>query len=194
MFKMKQLFITFLFLVGSYSILTAQMYFHSPIEKGYFSPHFSISGETYFNGNDLLVDFGVGLDDRGWDYSAMFNVGFRPFIKKVLVEEENNQLFQYREKVFLVSLDLEKRFHFFNFGEYKEVGAYVSSKFGYFFGNYRGVSEYPHNRWMIVASSGLSVQLKNTILSLGYMNFNTKSDESNHMVQLKVALTLEVLE
>lgn len=190
---MKHLLIFILIVSGSAHSLFSQMYFHSPFEKGYFSPHFSISGETYFNGNDILLDLGIGLDDRGWDYSAMFNVGFRPFIKKIRVEE-NNQLFQYREKVYFISLDLEKRFHFFNIGDRREVGAYVSSKFGYFFGNYRGVSTYPNDRWMMVPATGLSVQLKHTIISLGYMNFNNKSNESNHMIQLKAALTFESIE
>lgn len=187
---MKHLLILLLILFGSIQSLQSQMYFHSPFEQGYFSPHFSFSGETYFNANDMLLDIGVGLDDRGWDYSAMLNVGFRPFIKKIRVQEDN-QLFQYRERVYFISLDLEKRFQFFNFGDRREAGLYVSSKIGYFFGNYRGVSEYPNNRWMIVPATGLSVQLKHAILSLGYMNFNNKSNATNHMVQLKAAFTLE---
>lgn len=190
---MKNSIIILLFLIGFEHYSNAQMYFHNPFEQGYFSPHLSISGETYFNTNDVLFDFGVGIDDRGWDYSAMLNVGFRPYIKKIRVENDN-QLFQYRERIYFISLDLEKRFQFFNFGDRREVGMYVSSKFGYFFGSYRGVSDYPNNKWMIVPASGLSVQLKHAIFSLGYMNFNNESNSTNHMVQLKVALTLETKE
>lgn len=191
---MKQILFTFLIILGTHQFLNSQTYFHNPLEQGYFSPHFSVSGETYFNTNDFLFDFGIGLDDRGWDYSAMFNVGFRPFIKKIRVEGENNQLFQYREKVYFVSVDLEKRFQFFNFGDRKELGIYISSKLGYFFGNYRGVSEYPHNRWMMAPATGLSIQLKDAILSLGYMNFNNVSNESNNMIQLKISLSLNTEE
>ena len=68
-----------------------------------------IIGESYFNLNDFYVGFGIGLEDTGFDYTASFNVGFRPYFKKVLIEKGENLFYQYHEKTFLISIDLEKR-------------------------------------------------------------------------------------
>lgn len=170
----------------SKSASTQGIYPISPFASNYFDPHFGIQAESYFNLDDFYFSFGAGLEDTGYDYTASFNVGFRPYFKKVLIEKEENLFYQYHEKTFLISIDLEKRFYFLEYKGENRIGLYAGARFGYFFGNYRGVSENFTKRFLIAPGAGASWEFKNARLNLGYLLLNGSEELSPNMIQLKL--------
>ena len=189
-FQIRSKIIVVLIICLSFSKLSnAQgIYTISPFASNYFDPHFGIQAESYFNLNDFYVSFGVGLEDTGFDYTASFNVGFRPYFKKVLIEKEENLYYQYHEKTFLISIDLEKRFYFLEYNGQNRIGIYTGGKFGYFFGNYRGVSENFTKKFLIAPGAGLSWEFKNARMNLGYLLLNGSEELAPHMIQFKLNL------
>lgn len=160
----------------------------SPFSANYFDPHVGFQFESYFNLDDFHLSFGAGLEDTGFDYSASFNVGFRPYFKQVLMKREENLFYQYHEKTFLISIDLEKRFYFLEYKGENRIGLYTGAKFGYFFGNYRGVSKSFINKFLIVPELGVSWEFKNARLNLGYLLLNGSEKLSPNMIQFKLNL------
>lgn len=164
------------------------IYTISPFAANYFDPHFGIQAESYFHANDFYFSFGLGLEDTGFDYTASFNVGFRPYLKKVLKEKEKNLYYQYQEKTFLISIDIEKRFYFLEYKGENRLGVYGGGKFGYFFGTYRGISENLLSKFLIAPGTGISWELKNARLNLGYLLLQGSDKLSPHMINLKLNL------
>ncbi|MEX1190454.1 MAG: hypothetical protein WED10_03470 [Brumimicrobium sp.] len=160
----------------------------SPFAANYFDPHFGIQAETYFNLDDIYFSFGLGLEDTGYDYGASLNLGFRPYFRKVLIEESENLFYQYHEKLFFLSIDLDKRFYFLEYGGDNRLGIYLAGKFGYLFGNYRGISKSLTDKFQISPGAGFAWEFKNARLNLGYLNFQTSEDLSPHMIQIKLNL------
>ena len=68
----------------------AQPILTNPFSGSYFQPSFGINAGTLINTEDFLFDFGLGLEEIGYDYSITFNGSFRPYRKTVLFEESNN--------------------------------------------------------------------------------------------------------
>jgi len=171
----------------------AQMYTRNPFQVSYFQPHFGINAETYFNGSDILFSFGLGLEETGYDFSASFNIGFRPYLKKVRFQDEQNEnlYYQYRERITLFSIDLEKRFYFLEYSKgdnINRVGAYAKGKFGYLYANYRGLSESLNQRFLIAPGAGASWEFKNARLSLGYLFLDDGSERSSNMIDFTISL------
>lgn len=180
-------FFVVLFTVLSFHSLrtNAQTYFSNPFVFSAPEFDFGISAESYFNFNDIFVGFGLGTDDVNNDWGASVNVDFRPYFKKVRVEENDNLFYQYREKLFFLSLDLTKKFYFLKFNNNDgQLGVYVEGRFGYLFGNYRGVSKSPNDKFMIAPAAGFTYDIDFIGFYLGYLNFNSGSDASNHMINL----------
>jgi hypothetical protein len=183
-----KLLIVFIFCLSYSKTSSAQgIYTVSPFAASYFDPHFGVQAESYFNLNDFYVGFGIGLEDTGYDYTASFNVGFRPYFKKVLIEKEEDLFYQYHEKTFLVSIDLEKRFYFLEYAGENRIGIYAGGKFGYFFGNYRGISENLTKKFLIAPGAGLSWEFKNARMNLGYLFLNGSEELTPHMIQFKLS-------
>lgn len=171
----------------------SQIYPRNPFQGTYFQPHFGIDAETYFNGNDILFSFGLGLEDTGYDFSASFNVGFRPYLKKVRFQDDvdENLYYQYRERVLVFSIDLEKRFYFLEYAKEdrtNRLGVYTKGKFGYLHANYRGLSKSLNQRFIIAPGAGLSWEFKNARLSLGYLRLETGSEVSPNMIDFTLSL------
>lgn len=184
-----KLLIVFIICLSYGKITTAQgIYTVSPFAASYFDPHFGIQAESYFNLDDFYVGFGVGLEDTGYDYTASFNVGFRPYFKQVLMDQGQNIFYQYHEKTFLLSIDLEKRFYFLEYAGENRIGIYTGGKFGYFFGNYRGVSENLTKKFLISPGAGLSWEFKNARINLGYLYLNGSEGVVPHKIHFKLNL------
>ncbi|MDX1653425.1 MAG: hypothetical protein R3277_13085 [Brumimicrobium sp.] len=162
------------------------MYPVNPIANGYFEPHFGIRAESYFSAEDIFVSFGMGMDDLGWDYSASLNFGFRPYFKKVLIKEAEALYYQFREKLYFLSIDLEKRFFFLEYEGEKKLGIYTQGKFGYLFGDYRGYSGGVNSRFLISPSAGAVWQAKNVRIGLGYLHLETSDQSSPNHIELKL--------
>ncbi len=183
-------------LLLSVSLLTggiscnAQVYTSNPFQVSYFQPHFGINTEMYFSGQDVLFSFGLGMEETGYDFGASFNIGFRPYLKKVRIQDESNEnlFYQYRERILLFSIDLEKRFYFLEYSSgdnINRIGIYTMGKFGYFHANYRGLSESLNQRFMIAPGIGASWEFHNARVSLGYLRLDQGNDLSPNMIDIK---------
>ncbi|WP_234369145.1 hypothetical protein [Brumimicrobium mesophilum] len=144
---------------------------------------------TIFNHEDFLLDFGLGFEELGYDFSASLNGSFRPYYKTVLLEESDNFYYQLQEKVFQFSIDLEKRFYFIQFMNSSKVGLYAMAKFGYFYGTYKGLSEDRNNGFAITPGAGLSWQFsKISRINLGYLYLNQNPSSNPHMLNIKFSV------
>lgn len=171
----------------------AQIYPRNPLQVAYFQPHFGINAESYFHNNDILFSFGAGMEETGYDFSTSFNIGFRPYLKKVRFQDEQNEnlYYQYRERIMLFSIDVEKRFFFLEYASEKHnnrIGLYTRGKFGYFYANYRGLSESLNQRFMIAPGLGATWESKNVRFSLGYLRLDTRSETSPNMIDFTINL------
>src|SRR5690554_1546770 len=100
-FQIQKVFfvISFLILISFSKIANSQAIFTNPLSTSYFQPKFGINAGMLFNHEDFLFDFGLGLEDLGYDYSVTFNGSFRPYFKKVVFKEADNLYYQVQEKV-----------------------------------------------------------------------------------------------
>lgn len=174
-------------------ISKSQVYTRNPFQFSYFQPHFGINAETYFQGQDILFSFGLGMEETGYDFSASFNVGFRPYLKKVRFQDEQNEnlYYQYKERVTLFSIDLEKRFFFLEYTKgdnINRLGLYAKGKFGYLYANYRGLSKSLNQRFLIAPGAGASWEFKNARISLGYLRLDQGNEMSANMIDFTLNL------
>lgn len=180
-------FLFFLFLLlystGSYS----QVFFTNPFGASYFQPKFGINAGTFFNKDDLILDFGLGLEELGYDFSITANGTFRPYYKTVKFKESEHLFYQLNEKVVQFTLDIEKRFYFLQFPNNNKIGLYGLLKVGYFYGMYKGLGENRNQQFALNPGGGLSWQFtKNSRLSLGYLYFKQNPFAIPHTIQLKL--------
>ena len=191
--KRSILCLVLLTLITCYSLKSkAQVFPRNPLQFSYFQPHFGVNAEAYFHGKDFLFSFGLGMEETGYDFSASFNVGFRPYLKKVLIQDETdeNTFYQYRERIMLFSIDLEKRFYFLEYAKgdnLNRIGVYTLGKFGYFHANYRGLSKSLNQGFMIAPGAGLSWEFKNARISLGYLRLDQGNELSPNMIDFKLS-------
>lgn len=151
---------------------------------------FSIGTETNFNGKDFLVGFDAGITDEKNLWSSKLKLNFRPFYKKVMLQESEHLFYQYREKRFFLALELNKYITPIIINK-TALGIYIQGDGGYYFGSYRGTSESPLDYWVIAPGSGLVANFSNTLLiSLGGSLFQTKSENiPDHQIRLDLNFT-----
>ena len=58
-----------------------------------------------FNFNDYYYGFSMGVEDLGYQWGARFNFQFRPFYKRVQIQETDFLIRQYREKKYFISIN-----------------------------------------------------------------------------------------
>lgn len=177
----------FLFIVPIKS--TAQPILTNPLSASFFQPGFGINMGTFFNHEDFLLDFGLGFEEVGYDFSISLNGSFRPYYKKVIFKETDNLYYQVQEKVLQFSIDLEKRFYFVQFMNSSKLGVYAMMKFGYFYGTYKGLSENRNNSFALTPGAGLSWQFSEYgRVNFGYLNFNQNPYANPHMLNIKLSM------
>lgn len=167
----------------------SQAFFINPFAGSYFQPKFGINAGTFFNNEDFILDFGLGLEELGYDFSISANGTFRPYYKSVKFQESDHLYYQLNEKVVQFTLDLEKRFYFLQFLNNSKIGLYGILKIGYFYGTYKGLGENRSQQFALNPGGGLSWQFtKNSRLSLGYLYFKQNPFAQPHMIQLRLSL------
>jgi hypothetical protein len=136
------------------------------------SPIFSINND--FNLQDWYLGASGGIEDIGYQWGAKLSLGFRPFRKKIQLEEPNNIIRQYRERKVFLSLDIDKRLgHFDLFGVHTQF--YFGSKNGVLFGNYSGTKRNAEPVWVIAPFGGICFNFDDvTFIKIGYMFLNDK--------------------
>lgn len=136
---------------------------------------FSIHPSMNFNGNDFFLGLGAGMDELRDQWGFKLNFDFRPFFKKIQIDDAPGSISQYFEKKFFLSLDLEKRFLKIPMGTSK-LRMFAGLKGGLLFGNYRGLRKAPQLDlgWSPVA--GLALDIEDLgYLKLGYCYLDTKN-------------------
>ena len=66
-----------------------------------------------FNSSDYYYGISIGVEDVGYQWGARFNFQLRPFYKRSQILENDYLIRQYREKKYLITLDIDCRFHEF---------------------------------------------------------------------------------
>lgn len=180
------LFFAFVF---HFTTVKSQAILTNPLNTSYFQPKFGINAGMLFNHEDFLFDFGLGLEELGYDFSATLNGSFRPYFKKVIFKEADHLYYQVQEKVLQFSIDLEKRFYFIQFLNDSKIGVYGLVKIGYFFGTYKGLKKVRNNTFAFTPGAGLSWQFsKMSRVNLGYAYFNQNPYANPNMINLKLSL------
>jgi hypothetical protein len=149
-------------------------------------PAFTLEG--IFNHQDFLLGTGLGAEDLENHWGAKLNFTFRPSYKKVEVEQALDLIHQYREKVFGITLDLEKRFWFTQTSDEQMIGAYAGIRGGYMTGNYRGVNDYPESGFIYSPGAGAAFRFKDGIAKAGYMYMS--SPLKGHYIMVSVTMLL----
>jgi hypothetical protein len=162
------------FLIGLILVLTC-LHASAQEEKTYepidFVTTFNLG--IHANLNDFYVDFGGGIEEARTKIGAQFNFAFRPFYKKVQINESANVIRQWKEKKFFLSIDLYKRFLPFELG--LMPASFIGGvKTGYLFGNYRGTKQKPHAGITLSPFLGISFDLDGIYLQASYLYFNDK--------------------
>jgi len=161
----------------------------NPFAVSYFQPKFGLNVGAFFNHQDFLFDFGLGLEELGYDFSVTFNGSFRPYYKTVHFKESDHLFWQVEEKVVQFSIDLEKRFFFLEFANRSKLGLYGILKAGYFFGTYKGLSKNRNQEFGLTPGGGIAWQFsKMSRLSFGYLYFNQNPYAHPHTFNLKLSL------
>lgn len=182
-------FLCFFFMLLSSSNGFGQAFFINPFAGSYFQPKFGINAGTFFNKDDIILDFGLGLEELGYDFSVTANGTFRPYYKTVKFNEGDHLYYQLNEKVIQFTLDIEKRFYFLQFLNYNKIGLYGLLKVGYFYGVYKGLGKNRSQQFALNPGGGLSWQFtKNSRISLGYLYFKQNPFAEPHMIQFKLSL------
>ena len=143
------------------------------VQTNYFEifPTFNLGLQA--NLNDFYLDFGVGAEENKSRIGAQLNFAFRPFYKKVQINQEPNIIRQWKEKKYFISCDVYKRILDFELGSIS-AGFLAGVKTGYLFGDYRGTRERPKAGITVNPFVGVGLDLDGVFLQISYLQFNDR--------------------
>ena len=183
-------------LFSSFLLLSPKSTFAQPIALNpfagsYLQPSAGFSVGTLFNHQDFMLDFGIGYEELGYDFSITFNGAFRPFYNRGRIEIDDHLYYQVKHKAIQFSIDLEKRFYFLQFLNYNKLGVYLGLKSAYAWDNYRGFTLKQNTGFAFQPNAGISWQFsKVSRLSVGYIYRSKSAFENPHMANIKLSLYL----
>jgi hypothetical protein len=127
--------------------------------------------ELNFNQTDVMMGGGIGIYNIDWNASAQLSFKGRIGARRVIVEPEDTDLiFQFRERRYLLGIDLEKRFAFSDISASSQVGGYLQAFGGLSFGDYRGTTAKPPTGFGGSAGAGIYIGNPDIIaVKLGYV-------------------------
>lgn len=96
-----------------------------------------------FNGNDFMTSVDLELLESKYNTGINAGFAFRPTAVRILTEPENDTLYQYWERRYLIYAGLEKRFAIIKPDPRIQSGPFASMNAAYSFGGYRGSSNKP---------------------------------------------------
>ncbi|MBT5401912.1 MAG: hypothetical protein HOH13_08245 [Crocinitomicaceae bacterium] len=152
----------------------------------------TISAGMHVNFQDFYLDFGAGAYDQKSRIGAQLSCSFRPFYKKVQIHQQSNIIRQWKEKKYLVSLDLYKRLLKFHLSNTLNSSFLTGAKSGYLFGDYLGTRERPKAGLTINPFVGFSIWLNGINLDVTYLFFNDRLasvPNSRLMFSLNIPIT-----
>lgn len=125
-----------------------------------------------FNMKDLFWSFSGGIEDVQNEWGAKLNFEFRPFQKKVQIREDNNIIRQYKEVVYFISIDVDKRFLHFNLWG-ADTQFFIGTRTGFLLGNYKGTNANRKPTFITAPMAGLCFNLsEDTNFKVGYIHFS----------------------
>lgn len=127
-----------------------------------------IYGEMSFNHTDFLFGFGGGVAFQDIGLSARLNFLTRARAKKVLIEERPDFFYQFRERRYLLGLEVEKRFRLADVGQVGQVGVLLSAWGGINLGDYRGSTQAVPGGLNVMGRAGAYITDEGFILRMGY--------------------------
>lgn len=135
--------------------------------RGAFSP-FTFD----FNSQDFFWSISGGVEEKKYQFGIRANIEFRPYYKKIQIYDPNSPIiYQYKEKKYFFSIDLDKRFFDFNLWNI-HTQFFIGSRNGLLTGNYKGTRNDLNAKIIAAPMGGLAfIFNENVLLKLGYIYF-----------------------
>lgn len=135
----------------------------------------SISFETTFNTEDLMLGFipGVHFQNLNLTAGALFLI--RPIKKKTRVEKYTNFYYQFQEWRIVSGIILEKRINLV-----ETISLSLSAGGGYTFGGYAGTSISAEKSFLPIFRIGLTKEFDNMLIGLRYQFMEIPYVNSHH--------------
>jgi hypothetical protein len=135
----------------------------------------SISFETTFNGEDLMLGFIPGVHFQNLNLTAGGLFLVRPYDKKVRVEQSPKFYIQFQEWRIVFGIILEKRINLV-----ETISLSLSAGGGYTFGGYAGTSKSAEKSFLPIFRIGLTKEFDNILVGLRYQYMEIP-DVNNHL-------------
>ncbi len=116
---------------------------------------FNLAWGNSFNGNEHMMQIRLSVVDRKFGYFAETGIDFRPLIRKVQLEIDDQLIHQYRESRWAWTLGGGKNFTFLHDKSGMEYGAYGGLYGMLSFPSYKGISEHQLTHFSLALSAGL---------------------------------------
>ena len=116
---------------------------------------FNLAWGNSFRSNEHMMQVRFLIVDQKFGFFGESGVDFRPLLKKVQVEIDDELIHQYRETRWVWTLGGGKNFSFFKDGSGLQYGAYGGVYSMLSMPGYRGVNDYQKVRFSLALSAGL---------------------------------------
>ena len=138
---------------------------------------FSFGSGYSFNKDDSRLDFSLGMDEQKYRLMTHVGFGFRPKAVQVLLQENENEYYQFWEKRSCFYLSLEKAFFVQQFGKNFSTGAFAGLGGMLTFGSYKGSNRNPETRMLINPKIGCLFEYTIVRLKFSYEYLDLKLEE-----------------
>ncbi len=138
---------------------------------------FSFGSGYSFNKDDSRIDFSLGMDEQEYRLMTRIGYGFRPKAVQVLVQENENEYYQFWEKRSCFFLSLDKAFFVQHFGKYFSTSAFAGFGGILTFGSYKGSNRNPDTRITVNPRIGCLFEYGFVRLKFSYEYLNLKLED-----------------
>lgn len=147
----------------------------------------SISFETTFNGEDIMLGFipGVHFQNLNLTAGALFLI--RPYDKKVRVEQSPKFYIQFQEWRIVLGIILEKRINLV-----ETISLSLSAGGGYTLGGYGGTTMSAETSFLPIFRIGLTKEFDNILIGLRYQYMEIP-DVNSHQGNITFIYLFEIL-
>ncbi len=140
--------------------------------KSKYKPSFTsmpMGSNLIFGKDDFFFGFLLGITEQYTGITTAFSYQFRPDEKRVLVPYDENVMYQFWEKLNILSFSMSKSLDLILINQNFKVGIFGKLSGNYSFGpTYRGSLTKPENSLKISPEAGLSGEGKNFIFQISY--------------------------
>lgn len=130
-----------------------------------------------FNKDDSRIDFSLGMDEQKFRLMTRIGFGFRPKAVQVLVQENENEYYQFWEKRSCFYLSLEKAFFVQHFGKDFSTAAFAGVGGMLTFGSYKGSDRNSDTRMIMNPRIGCLFEYGFVRLKFSYEYLNLKLED-----------------